>query len=371
MENKKKILYVTLNNIFSLKSGGEYTSNRNYLILKKIGKTDLLLFNNDFKEKIENTFFFPRTRNKYETFYYLLFGRFCYHKKYEKEIIKVIQKNKYEIIFLDSSLFGFLCQKIKKIFPEIKVISFFHNIEYNFFKERAKVENKLYYLMFFVGYLNERKTIQNADKIIVLNAREKKELKKIYKKEADYILPLSFKDNFNKEKMRQNKLNYLFLGTNFYANYEGIKWFVNNVMQELKGKLYVVGKDFEKAKKELEVLPNVIVIGTVERTEEWYYKIPIVISPIFSGAGMKTKIAEALMYGKYIFGTTEAFEGYDIEFDKVGGLCNTKEEFVKKIKEKEKEIEEKEFNFYARNIFLNKYSWSSTEKQFIEIINNV
>jgi len=35
-----------------------------------------------------------------------------------------------------------------------------------------------------------------------------------------------------------------------------------------------------------------------------------VILPIISGSGMKTKTAEALMYGKSIIGIKEAFEGY-------------------------------------------------------------
>lgn len=30
------------------------------------------------------------------------------------------------------------------------------------------------------------------------------------------------------------------------------------------------------------------------------------------------------MYGKPIFGTHEAFAGYDLNFEKIGGLCNNK-----------------------------------------------
>ena len=54
----------------------------------------------------------------------------------------------------------------------------------------------------------------------------------------------------------------------------------------------------------------------------------VVIAPIFDGSGMKTKVAEALMYGKRIIGTREAFSGYEDIAEEVGWVCNTKEEFV-------------------------------------------
>jgi hypothetical protein len=36
---------------------------------------------------------------------------------------------------------------------------------------------------------------------------------------------------------------------------------------------------------------------------------------------MKVKTCESLMFGKNIFATTEAFEGYELDYDKVGALC--------------------------------------------------
>ena len=40
-------------------------------------------------------------------------------------------------------------------------------------------------------------------------------------------------------------------------------------------------------------------------------------SPIFYGSGMKTKVAEALMHGKRIIGTNNAFAGYDNDIKKI------------------------------------------------------
>ena len=53
---------------------------------------------------------------------------------------------------------------------------------------------------------------------------------------------------------------------------------------------------------------------------------------------MKTKVAEALMYGKRIIGTREAFSGYEFNAEEVGWLCNTKEEFVAALRRVEGEL---------------------------------
>ncbi|WP_166667400.1 glycosyltransferase family 4 protein [Hypnocyclicus thermotrophus] len=147
----------------------------------------------------------------------------------------------------------------------------------------------------------------------------------------------------------------LFVGSYFFANIEGITWFVKNVMPEIEGKLYIVGKGMEKLREELS-RENVEVVGGVEDLAEYYYNANFIVAPIFSGSGMKVKTAEALMYGKTIFGTKEAFEGYELEFGKIGEECNSRDEFIEKINQyiNDKKIEK--FNKFSRNNYLEKYS---------------
>lgn len=54
------------------------------------------------------------------------------------------------------------------------------------------------------------------------------------------------------------------------------------------------------------------------------------ISPIWAGGGMKTKTAEALMYGKTIIGTTETFEGYEMD-PRCMILCRSAADFIAAI----------------------------------------
>ena len=49
---------------------------------------------------------------------------------------------KYDVLILSSSLCGIILNDIKKLFPELKVIVFFHNVEYKFYYQLAERTGK-------------------------------------------------------------------------------------------------------------------------------------------------------------------------------------------------------------------------------------
>ena len=294
--------------------------------------------------------------------------------KKKKYIFDKIKKNHYDFCFISASLGGILAYEIKKYFPRQKVIVFFHNVEYIFFLQLAKQTGFYKRILAFSARMNEKMAIKYADKIISLNKRDAIEIKNLYNRNVDFILPTTFDDkyknniNLNYNKNNNTKKVLLFVGSNFYANFHGISWFIENVLEYLDNViLYIVGKGTEDWKKIFENVNNLNIIGSVDDLGKYYALADIVVSPIFLGSGMKTKTAEALMYGKYIFGTKEAFEGYDVDFEKVGGLCNDRDEFVKKIN-KHLKIVNDNYNKYSRNIFLEKYDtkkWIMIMKKFL------
>ena len=95
----------------------------------------------------------------------------------------------------------------------------------------------------------------------------------------------------------------------------------------------------------------------------------IMILPIFKGSGMKVKTCEALMFGKHIIGSKEAFEGYDLDYDRVGGRCETKEEFIDCINRFRDEPRPK-FNFYSRDQYLKLYSTQAVIEQYAGLLNS-
>jgi FkbM family methyltransferase len=125
----------------------------------------------------------------------------------------------------------------------------------------------------------------------------------------------------------------LFVGGGFYANRSGISWFAKQVAPELSITICVVGHGLDDLREDLERHPNIQLIGAVDDLAPWYRGAKAVIAPIFVGSGMKTKVAEALMHGKRIIGTSEAFVGYEEVAEHVGWNCNTKEEFITVIRQ--------------------------------------
>lgn len=90
----------------------------------------------------------------------------------------------------------------------------------------------------------------------------------------------------------------------------------------------------------------------------FYRNCDAIISPIFEGSGMKTKTTEALMWGKYIIGSHEAFVGFTIP----QGLykeCNTVDEFINGINMLSNNKPPK-FIKEVRDLYLKKYSFNNS-----------
>ena len=253
-----------------------------------------------------------------------------------KKIIEIITKKQIKIVILDGSNLGILAKILKKKFPKLIIYIFFHNVESIFFWKSftQKISIKKF-LVWLVNYYAEKNSISYADKIIYLNERDSIKLKKIYGRSGDFNLPMIINDKLPSNYMKINESNMsqyiLFVGADFYANRSGISWFVKNIIPKIKSKLVIIGRGFEKLKSELEINNKVIVLGSVVSIAKWYINANLVIAPIFTGSGMKTKIAEGLMFGKKIIGTPEAFVGYEEVPDDILIKCKTKEDFIKQI----------------------------------------
>ena len=90
----------------------------------------------------------------------------------------------------------------------------------------------------------------------------------------------------------------------------GLDWFLKYVLPYIDCKLMVIGREMKKYSSP-DITEKVEIIGEVEDLSVYYEMADAIICPIFIGDGMKTKTAEAMMYGKTIFATDEALEGYD------------------------------------------------------------
>jgi glycosyltransferase involved in cell wall biosynthesis len=228
------------------------------------------------------------------------------------------------------------------------------------------------------NYFAERKSGRYSDKIICLSERDSRLLHKLYGRAATHVSPMALQDKLpllashtaDQPVGKPQQKFALFVGGLFYANRAGIMWFVNHVSPRIGIKICIVGKGFEKFRDELELDGKVEVVGAVDSLAEWYLNSQFVIAPIFDGSGMKTKVAEAFMFGKKVIGTPEAFSGYEEIADQAGWVCETADDFVAAI-ETADSIDVASFDEELRSIYERNYSYSAARSRFVDILSVV
>lgn len=290
------------------------------------------------------------------------------------DALRMIQARNVGKIFVDGSNLGELVAAVKARYPHVEVSTFFHNVETRFFLgalREAKTPRSFGVLL--ANYLAERKSVRYSDKIICLSARDSRLLQRLFGRSATHLAPMALQDQLaNGARASQDVTSTkfaLFVGGAFYANRAGIKWFVNNVSPRIRIKTCIVGKGLEDLREDLDIEGKVQVIGEVESLAQWYRNAHFVIAPIFDGSGMKTKVAEALMHGKKVIGTPEAFAGYEEIADRAGRVCVSADDFVAAIESADEMVRES-FDGELRAIYESKYSYEAAKVHLQAIMNS-
>ena len=260
------------------------------------------------------------------------------------EICEVINSNSIKTVFIEDSVFGNLVKKIKNRCKECKVLSFYHDVKADLYKQWMDNERTLKSkIEYTIGIRQEYVNQKYADINIVFNERDAKTYQVYYGKRPEAILPLPAPvpsishDIMNSITEKDDKKHILFVGKKYYPNLVGFKWFVDNVLPSLTANIQVdvVGRGLEELRSEYSD-PRINVIGGVESLNPYYENADIVIAPLFDGGGMKSKTVEALSFGKIFVGTEESLFGFWGEMDsdirgKTCYQCNTQEEWIQTI----------------------------------------
>ncbi len=354
------ILFIWYKRSRGILEGGGQASKRNYELLRSIvgsGQIDSYYIHDEYKRKtmldyVRGAFFFLFR------YYYGL------TPKRMQEIVRLAQD--YDMVFVDRSVFGIIAQRLKETGYKGRVVVFFHNVESLYFEAKlAKVPGRN--IVIRTADTNDRYSCRYSDTIIVLNERDAKILEQHYGRAADIIIPVSLadrcKDITPSTEMTRKKPLCLFLGTYFPPNNQGILWFVEHVLPHVDIQMQVIGKGMAKLKAESPLLKDIEVVSDVPDLRPYLEDADIMVLPIFSGSGMKIKTCESLMYGKNIIGSEEAFEGYDADYNIIGGCCQTAQDFINCLNSFIQHPRPR-FNAYSRQVYLEKYSNAAAERLF-------
>lgn len=259
------------------------------------------------------------------------------------KLCEIISDNNITIIFSEESDLGNLFKKVKKLFLQVEIVCFFHDISADLFRRRISHTSKwkLHYILECKRVISQEKTCQKyADQKWVFNEEDSKRFFNYYGYYPDKMIPLSstppvcdnkYQSIITGEKSRKN---ILFVCSKYYVNIEGFTWFYNNVLPSLD-KIYhiqIVGEGAKQLSSLIKV-DDVEVIGEVETITPYYENADIVIAPVFDGGGMKVKTIEAISFAKCIISTSESLNGYwEVVPDNIKNnliyRCNTAEEWI-------------------------------------------
>ena len=374
----KNFLYIT-NRYDAVPAGGTQIARSHYEILRCIssqGKGDMIsLLNSYQKEILEPGKISVRAwRSNFSTLMSFVTGKRTFISQYcaeaENDILRIVREGSYDFIWFDDSIYGSTVRKIKRLCPEIPVFVFYHVVIPGSLREALRQSGRkirgVRKLSEYANFIRQQKlSALHADVNVLLNERDSATFTEIYGQRNQLMLPACFIDTANIEPIEKipGEFNIFFVGLGGHSpNTDGIRWFAGNVLPGLRpeAKLSVVGTNMDKNLKdapEIRDNPRITVKGRVESLDPYYNSADVVIVPIFSGAGMMTKVAEALMYGKNILATGHALNGYD-------GLekcrCDTAEDFIARINSMI-ETGSQRYNPAMRKIYEEKYSLPAME----------
>ena len=336
-----------------LNNGGSVIRKRNLAFLLKLAGEDEVFF---YVCQRQTTWLSNRIKNL-QSLTGFEFGL-------DKELLRKIGES--DLVFIDGTTDAGFSRRALRM---SKVISFFHNVEYDFYcQQPALTQNiiqKIKHLFHkHVIFVHERRIARYSDTVITMNQRDSDRLKKLYGRGSDLLLPTSMEDTFRESAHSATDAEpyLLFIGSDFYGNTQGLFRFCENCMPKINASLIVAGRDMEKYEGWFSS-SRIKFYGYVEDLSGLYRNAAAVVMPIISGSGMKTKTCEAMMYGKVIFGTKESFEGYRTSGDCI--LCENDAAFINKINDYlENGI--RTFSPANREIYLHNYESNVVAEQFMK-----
>lgn len=280
-----------------------------------------------------------------------------------KKVLKILSLEEFDYVYFDVSLHGRLVHKIRKAFPNIKVVVNYHNCEAQYFGDMYRQKGSLYYPIYKAAVKNELLSTKYADFHVFITNEDRFQLGI----EKNYcVIPVTLEDKFSDTNQCEFSEPYmLFVGAAQYANIEGAKFIIEKIAPFVDKKCLIVGKGMKSVF--CDEYKNVEIMDFVPSLSDVYKNASVFLSPLFSGSGAKVKVAEALMYGKRIIGTPLSFFGYEMESAEYA-VCKSAQDFIEEIKTLDMG---KKFYVQNRKLFVEKYSAANNARYYAQITNDM
>ena len=260
-----------------------------------------------------------------DLFVSLLFWESYFYKKYHtKAFSKMIKErfseNNYDIVWLESAYCTVFAEEIKKIDPNVKIISRSHNVEHLLLKRIASEEKNS-----LKKYLIERESVfwekfemeplKFVDKFFTITQNDKDYFLKLAPELAsktEVLLPWVDFEKYKFTSLTKEKNLVFIWAMDYFPNIQAVEWFKEKIFDEIslfdkKIKLYIIWKNAPKSIKNL-ASDRIIVEDWKNKDTDYFNKSRIFIVPLLSWSWLKLKVLNALAMWKPILSTKIGLE---------------------------------------------------------------
>lgn len=166
--------------------------------------------------------------------------------------------------------------------------------------------------------LHERRYFKKAAVVLVVSENDRQYHSTFISPEKMFVIP-NFLDETEYAGIAERDANVLVMTANFgqYMNYQGLKWFVENVWDDTLAERYELRLVGKKSKEALVMLTgkehwnNISALGKVDDVKQYIAAANCVIIPLLHGSGTRLKCLEAMALRTPVISTAKGVEGVD------------------------------------------------------------
>ncbi len=261
---------------------------------------------------------------------------------FEKELVQVLQSAPFDIVQLEGLYLMPYAETIHH-YSKAKIALRAHNIEQEIWKRISQTEKNILkksYFNLLARRLHtfEQSAVNRYDLLVPITERDRKEFNRMGNVKPAFVCPATLDGyDFTEPVSIKPNSSLFFLGSlDWKPNQEGLLWFINHVFPKVK--LLYPAVAFHVAGRNApgwlvhKIRGNGVVFhGEIADAQQFMREHGVLISPCFSGGGMRVKIIEAMNHGKPVVTTSIGAEGLNTVHDKNILIGHSSPEFVDHI----------------------------------------
>ncbi len=226
----------------------------------------------------------------------------------------------------------------------------------------------------------ESKYWQTVDHLAVVSKEDSSRIKQLTKRKKVYIVPNGVDFNFfNQRRYKKNEYPTVLFGAadfHWMENKEGALILIQEIWPMIKkkvknAKLWIVGKIAPQALSSFTGQKD-ITVQEIEDNREAYQKAWVLVAPMRSGGGSRTKFFEAMASGLPIVTTLKGMEGITDENKKEIFYSDKRKELAENtIKLRENKELAKRVGMRARELVKKEHGWQKSAEELDKVYREV